>query len=90
MNSLRNLFSQPFQLPAFIANPMRWFGQLRQFASNPVAAIMSMKGINVPQNFNGSPEELGKYLIESGQMPQDQFQQFAQIANQTQNIFPKF
>lgn len=92
MNSMLNFFNQfggPMG-PGFFANVANWFGQFMQFARNPIGAIMSMRGVNVPQNFNGSPEDLAKYLINSNQMPQQQFQQFSQLADQMKNMLPKF
>ena len=50
---------------------------------------MSMKNVNVPQNFNGSPEQLANYLMSTGQMSHQQFQQFAQTADQLKNILPR-
>lgn len=93
MNSILNLFgggnNQSSPLPGFLGSMMNWVQQFRQFASNPVGAIMSMKNVNVPQNFNGNPEELARYLMNSGQMSQEQFKQLAQTANQIQNMIPK-
>jgi len=94
MNSIRNFFaptgpSQGPQLPGFLGNALNWIRQFRQFAANPIGAIMSMKNVNVPQGFQGNPEQLARYLMNSGQMSQDQFQQLAQTANQLQNMFPK-
>lgn len=94
MNSIRNLLNptsfqspQAPQMPGILGNISALFGKFRQFSQNPIGAIMSMKNVNVPQGFNGSPEELAKYLLSSGQMSQQQFEQFAQIANNTP--FPK-
>lgn len=92
MNSMLNFFSQqggPMGM-GFFANMANWFNQFTQFARNPIGAIMSMRGVNIPQNFNGTPEDLAKHLINTNQMPQQQFQQFSQIANQMQNMLPKF
>lgn len=101
MNSIRNLFggspnqfAPQFQLPSFLQNIGAWFGKFQQFASNPIGALMGMNNINIPQNFNGSAEDLAKYLMNTGQMTQQQFEQFAQTANQAigplSKMFPKF
>ena len=73
MNSISNFFTPP-QMPD-------WFQKFQQFRQNPIGAIMSMRGINIPQNFNGTPQDLVNYLLSTGQMTQDQFQRFQQMAS---------
>jgi hypothetical protein len=54
---------------------------LNQFVQNPAGAIMGM-GYNVPQNVqSGGPEAIVNYLRSSGQMSEQQFNQFYQLAN---------
>lgn len=65
---------------------------IRDFCrDNQIGAILSLNNVNVPKDFNGTPQQLAQYLMNSGQMPQEQFQQFAQTANQIQSmgLFPK-
>lgn len=91
MNSIRNFFagpSSPFGL--FLSNIGSWIGMLQRFAKDPVREIMSMNNVNVPRDFHGTPEELGRYLMSTGQMSKEDFEKFAQSANQLQNILPKF
>lgn len=90
MNMMHNLFGGSPQMPPFLGNMMNWFGKLQQFAKNPVASIMGMRNVNVPQDFNGGPKELVNYLVSTGQMPKEQFEQFGQAATQMQNMLPKF
>lgn len=88
MNSIRNFFSQPPQLPGFLGNMMGWMQKFQQFCQNPVGAIMGMRNVNVPQNFNGSPKDLVNHLVSTGQISQDQLRQFEQMASQMQNMLP--
>lgn len=90
MNIMRSIFSSPFQLPGPLGNMANIAQQLRQFAQNPIGNILGMKNINVPPNFNGTPKDLVNYLVETGQMSKEQFEQFGQSANQLQNMLPKF
>lgn len=67
------------------------FQKFREFAQNPFAALMKMNsGVNIPQNISNDPQAMVQHLIQSGQMSQEQFQQFSQSANQLQNMLPKF
>lgn len=90
MNSLRNLFTSFNPLSGFLSNISSWAGLFKQFTMNPIQAIMSMRNVNTPKNFNGSAEDMVKYLISTGQMSQQDFEQFGQAANQIQNMLPKF
>ena len=74
-----------------LANMSALFQKYRQFAQNPVGALLSMNpNLNIPQNLMNNPEAAVKYLIDSGQMTQEQFNQFGQAANQFQSMFPRF
>lgn len=90
MNSLRNILGGSSPIAMLLQNISAWAGQFRQFAANPVQAIMSMKNVNVPKDFNGGPEELVKYLISTGQMTQQDYETFAQSVNQVKPFLPKF
>lgn len=91
MNSISQFFSGGMpNLPGPLGNITNWLSKLTQFARNPIGAIMGMRNVNVPQNFNGSSQDLVNYLRNSGQMSDQQFQQFAQTANQLENVLPKF
>ena len=60
------LFNQFGQPQQAPVMPNNFFEQLKQFAST----------------FNGDPKQTVQSLIQSGKMSQDQFNQYAQIANQ--------
>ena len=48
---------------------------------NPVAQIVQ-QARQLRQTFNGNPRDTVQQLLASGQMSQEQFNQYAQIANQ--------
>lgn len=74
-----------------IMNMASMFQKFREFAQNPFAALMKMNsGVSIPQNISNDPQAMVQHLIQSGQMSQEQFQQFSQSANQLQNMLPKF
>lgn len=92
MNQMRNFFgggnsggfsglgmgnSGPF------GNMMNLMQMLNQFRSNPLGALMSM-GCNIPQRFQNDPEAMVNYLRSSGQMNDQQFNQFSNLARQFQ------
>jgi len=61
-------------------NMMQMFNQFRQ---NPIGALMGM-GFNVPPHLQNNPEGTVNYLRNSGQMSEQQFNQFSQMAQQFQ------
>lgn len=69
-------------------NPMGNFFELmqkfNQFRQNPIGAIMGM-GFNVPPHLQNNPEGTVNYLRNSGQMSEQQFNQFSQLAQQFQS-----
>ena len=62
-------------------NMMQMFNQFRQ---NPIGALMGM-GFNVPPHLQSNPEGTVNYLRNSGQMSEQQFNQFSQMAHQFQS-----
>ena len=62
-------------------NMMQMFNQFRQ---NPIGALMGM-GFNVPPHLQNNPEGTVNYLRNSGQMSEQQFNQFSQMAHQFQS-----
>jgi len=62
-------------------NMMQMFNQFRQ---NPIGALMGM-GFNVPPHLQNNPEGTVNYLRNSGQMSEQQFNQFSQMAQQFQS-----
>lgn len=86
MNMMRNFFgNQPMQGP--FGNIMGLVQKFNQFRQNPIGAIIGM-GVNVPQNLGNNPEAIVNYLRNSGQMTEQQFNQYSQMANQFQNFLP--
>lgn len=81
MNPMGNFFN----LFGNISNLMQKFNQFRQ---NPIGAIMGM-GFNVPPHLQNNPQGTVNYLRNSGQMSEEQFNQFSQMAQQFQNNLPK-
>ena len=92
MNQMRNIMNNMSSgmgnmggmgggLPGPLGNIANLMTMFNQFVQNPVGAIMGM-GYNVPQNVqNGGPEAIVNYLRSSGQMSEQQFNQFSQLAN---------
>lgn len=62
-------------------NMMQMFNQFRQ---NPIGALMRM-GFNVPPHLQNNPEGTVNYLRNSGQMSEQQFNQFSQMAQHFQS-----
>lgn len=94
MNQMRNFFgngnaggfngfgmggSGPF------GNMMGLMQMFNQFKNNPLGALMSM-GCNIPQRFQNDPEAMVNYLRSSGQMNDQQFNQFSNFARQFQQF----
>lgn len=57
-------------------NPMQMLQQLRQ---NP-AAVLRKAGLNIPANLN-DPQQIVQHLMQSGQVPQQRYQQALQMMN---------
>lgn len=58
-------------------NPMQMLAQLKQ---NPLA-VLQKAGFNVPSNIN-SPQEITQYLMNSGQISQEQYNKARELARQ--------
>ena len=56
--------------------------------NNGLMQIMA-QAQNLQKTFNGNPREEVERLLNSGQMSQDQFNRFAQMANQIRAMMPK-
>lgn len=91
MNMMRNFFGggqQQAPMGGPLGNISRLFQKFQQFIQNPIAALMGIN-VNIPQNVGNNPEAIVNYLRNSGQMSEDQFNQFSQMANQFENFIPK-
>ena len=56
--------------------------------NNGLMQIMA-QAQELQKTFNGNPKEEVERLLNSGQMSQDQFNRFAQMANQIRAMMPK-
>ena len=63
-------------------NPL--FNALNGQQTNPMAQLVQ-DARRLKQTFNGNPKQAVQNLLSSGQMSQDQFNQYAQIAQQVIN-----
>lgn len=77
MNAMGNMGGGNFGPFGNMASMMQMFNQ---FKSNPIGALMSM-GCNMPQRFQNDPEAMVNYLRSTGQMNDQQFNQFSNMAN---------
>ena len=62
-----------------MANPL--FNALGGQQMNPMAQLVA-EAKRLQQTMNGNPKQMVEELVKSGRMSQDQFNQYAQIANQ--------
>ena len=62
-------------------NPMQIMQMLSQFKGNP-AQMLTQKGMQVPPNMMGNPEQMVRPLIQSGHVNQNALNQAMQIASQ--------
>lgn len=62
-----------------MANPL--FNALGGQQMNPMAQLVA-DAKRLQQTMNGNPKQMVEELVKSGKMSQDQFNQYAQIANQ--------
>ena len=62
-----------------MANPL--FNALGGQQVNPMAQLVA-DAKRLQQTMNGNPKQMVEELVKSGRMSQDQFNQYAQIANQ--------
>lgn len=88
MSSIRNIFGGGGGVGGPLGNIMGMFQKFRQFAQNPLGALLGMN-IDIPQQYRNDPQSMVNYLRSSGQMTPDQFDQFSQTANQLKDIFGK-
>lgn len=72
-------------------NVMNMVQKFQQFRTNPVQALLSMNPkLHIPQNIANDYQAVVQHLIDTGQMTQDEFNQFSQMANQFQFMLPRF
>lgn len=56
-----------------------------QFTTNP-AAFLASRGLNIPQEYMQSPETAAKYLMQNGNMSQQDINNIMQTASQFQGF----
>lgn len=59
-------------------------GQLQQFMGNPMA-YMASKKFNIPQQYMNNPNDAIQYLMNTGKLTQQQYNEFNKTAKQIQN-----
>lgn len=57
-----------------VMNPMQMLSQIKQ---NP-SAVLKQAGLNIPQGMN-NPQQIIQHLIQTGQVPQNRYQQAMQM-----------
>jgi len=67
-------------------NMMQMLRMLPKFMQNPIGAMMEC-GMNVPENLQGNPQAMTNFLLNSGQMTQEQYNTVAPLANMAQSFF---
>lgn len=98
MSLMGNLFGQgPVQqnqnggILGMFSNVADMVQKFQQFSRNPVGSLLQMKpNVSIPQDAMNNPRAAVEYLINSGQMTKEQFNQFGQTANQIQPLLPRF
>lgn len=61
-------------------NPMQVMSMLPQLRSNPIG-FLRQRGFNLPDNLN-DPNQIIQYLMNSGQVSQDMYNQARQLSQQ--------
>ena len=66
-------------------------GQFRQFMGNPMGYVMQ-KHMGIPQEYMNNPDEAIQYLMNTGKLTQQQYNEFNKTAKQIQNnpLFKQF
>lgn len=62
-------------------NPMQMLAQLQ---SNPVSFLIK-RGFNIPQNIGNNPNSITQYLLNSGQISQERYNQTVQMLQNNYN-----
>lgn len=84
----QNQFGGPLGKLMSIANIGQKF---QQFSQNPVASLLNMNpNLSIPQNLMNNPEAAVKHLLSTGQMTQEEYNQFGNLVNPFQSMLPRF
>ena len=65
-------------------NPQYVMSQLQKFRSNPMQ-FLAEKGLNIPQQYANDPTAAAQYLMNNGQLSQEQYSIASNMANNIQN-----
>lgn len=61
-------------------NPTQFMQALQQFKANPMKMLLQRR-LNVPQNMMNDPQQIVNYLLQTGQVTQEQVNNAYQKAN---------
>lgn len=64
-------------------NPQLLMGELKRFQQNPMQYLLNHR-FNLPQQYADDPQGAIQYLMNTGRMSQQQFNQLQQMAKQFQ------
>lgn len=65
-------------------NMKNLMGMFQQFRENPMQFMMKNR-LNIPQQYANDPDKAIQYLMDSGTMTQQQYNQIQQMVGQIQN-----
>lgn len=66
-------------------NPQAVMGQFQAFKQNPMQFLMQHR-LNIPQEYMNNPQGAIQYLMNSGHMNQQTYNQLQQMAKQFQGL----
>lgn len=87
MNQMHNFFRNSNSNSPF-GNAIKMIQMLGQFANNPFGALTTM-GCNIPQQLQNDPEGMVNYLRNTGQLGNEQFNQYSNNAISFLNRYGK-
>ena len=72
-------------------NIQNMLGQFQQFMGNPMGYVMQ-KNMGIPQEYMNNPDEAIQYLMNTGKLTQQQYNELNKTAKQIQNnpMFKQF
>ena len=95
MSLMGNLFGQGSGqtggILGMFSNVAEMIQKFQQFSRNPVQSLLQMNpNLNIPQEYMYNSQATVEYLINSGQMTREQYDQFCKTAKQIQPLLPRF
>ncbi len=70
-------------MPDPFGSMKNFIGKLQQFRGNPMQFMMQ-NNLNIPQQYANDPNKAIQYLMDSGKMTQEQYNQLNQMAGNIQ------